>query len=181
MSEKSWKDIFGKKTRLNWLESEVDILRRELDSYKHFRKKDDERNYEKITKCIAKTAFVEVQIEGAVMPLKNRIGTLEQQIADGMNREEEWKRILAKIESRLIVDQMKVDGVWKEEEAKFNIDVGDLVVDKRNQTRVRTVTQLNADRIKLENGSMQGVYSGADWIIRFQFDWKLLVKKEDFK
>ena len=176
-----WEGVFSKSKRIMMLESELDILRRELESYKHFRKKDDERNYEKITKCIAKTAFVEVQIEGAMMPLKRRIDTLEQQIADGMNREEEWKRRLAKIETGMIVDQMKVDGVWKEEEANFNIGIGDLVVDKRNPTRVRTVTQLNADRIKLENGSMQGVYSGEDWIIRFQFDWKLLVKKEDFK
>ena len=112
---------------------------------------------------------------------ERRITKLEQQVNDLMNREEEWKRRLAKIETGMIVDQMKVGGVWKEEGTKFNIEVGDLVVDKRNQTRVRTVTQLNADRIKLENGSMQGVYSGADWIIRFQFDWKLLVKKEDFK
>ena len=112
---------------------------------------------------------------------ERRITTLEEQVNDLMNSEEEWKRRLAKIETGMIVDQMKVDGVWKEAEPKFNIGIGDLVVDKRNQTRVRTVTQLNADRIKLENGSMQGVYSGADWIIRFQFDWKLLVKKEDFK
>lgn len=113
--------------------------------------------------------------------VRKRISTLEKQVTDGMNREEEWKRRLAKIETGIIVDQMKVDGVWKDEGPNFNIAVGDLVVDKRNPTRIRTVTQLNADRIKLENGSMQGIYSGADWIINFQFDWKLLVKKEDFK
>ena len=46
---------------------------------------------------------------------ERRIATLEQQVNDLMNREEEWKRRLAKIETRMIVDQMKVDGVWKED------------------------------------------------------------------
>ena len=176
-----WEGVFSKGKRIMMLKSEVDILRRELESYKHFRKKDDERNYEKITKCIEKTAFVEVQIEGVMMPLKNRIGTLEQQIADGMNREEEWKRRLAKLETGMIVDQMKVDGVWKEAEAKFNIGIGDLVVDKRNPTRVRTVTDMCEYRIKLENGTMTGIYQGPEWISKFTEEWKLLVKKEDFK
>ena len=113
--------------------------------------------------------------------VKHRVKTLDSQVNDLMNREEEWKRRLAKIETRMIVDQMKVDGVWKEAEPKFNIDVGDLVVYKTNPTIIRTVTKMSVDHIKLENGNFQGLYSGSDWIPRFQMDWKLLVKKEDFK
>ena len=137
--------VFSKSKRIMMLKSEVDILRRELESYKHFRKKDDERNYEKITKCIAKTAFIEVQIEGAMMPLKNRINTLEQQIADGMNREEEWKRRLAKIETGMIADQMKVDGVWKEGEEEWTQlpRVGDLVVNIEHGNDIRRVFENN--------------------------------------
>ena len=71
--------------------------------------------------------------------------------------------------------------VWKEEGTKFNIEVGDLVVYKTNPTIIRTVTKMSVDHIKLENGNIQGLYSGSDWIPRFQMDWKLLVKKEDFK
>ena len=40
---------------------------------------------------------------------ERRITTLEQQVNDLMNREEEWKRRLAKIETGMIVDQMKVE------------------------------------------------------------------------
>ena len=39
--------------------------------------------------------------------VKHRVKTLDSQVNDLMNREEEWKRRLAKIEDRLIVDQMK--------------------------------------------------------------------------
>ena len=113
--------------------------------------------------------------------VRKRILTLEKQVVDVMNREEEWKRRLAKIETKMIVDQMKVDGVWKEAEAKFNIGIGDLVVDKRNPTRVRTVTDMCEYRIKLENGTMTGIYQGPEWISKFTEEWKLLVKKEDFK
>lgn len=148
MMEKSWKDIFGKKTRLNWLESEVDILRRELDSYKNFRKKDDERNYEKITKCIEKTKFVEVQIEGAMVPLKNRIGTLEQQIADGMNREEEWKRRLAKIEWNML----------REDWDKMNKEVYEVVPTKKivgHCERLLVVAESEEESIQL---AIKGVH-----------------------
>ena len=47
--------------------------------------------------------------------VKHMVKTLDSQVNDLMNREEEWKRRLAKIETGMIVDQMKVDGVWKEE------------------------------------------------------------------
>ena len=47
--------------------------------------------------------------------VRKRILTLEKQVVDAMNREEEWKRRLAKIETGMIVDQMKVDGVLKED------------------------------------------------------------------
>lgn len=191
--EKSWRDIFGKKTRLNWLESEVDILRRELDSYKHFRKKDDERNYEKITKCIAKTAFVEVQIEGAVMPLKNRIGALEQQIADGMNREEEWKRRLSNIENRLIADQMKeeeespLEVVRDEERCGFVLKkkeleprVGDLVVRRWDLKDIRKVEAWGFG-LKIVGKDTVTAYTREALVDGYLTEWKVIARWEDLK
>ena len=178
-----WEGVFSKSKRIMMLKSEVDILRRELESYKHFRKKDDERNYEKITKCIAKTAFIEVQIEGAMMSLKNRINTLEQQIADGMNREEEWKRRLAKIETGMFVDQMKVDGVWREEEPKeveFEPRVGDLVVSRTNPTDFRKVLA-NGFGLQVVGMSEIKMYNRGDLVKDFMSEWKVIARREDLK
>ena len=74
---------------------------------------------------------------------ERRITTLEQQVNDLMNREEEWKRRLAKIEARLIVDQMKVDGVWKETEEDWTLlpRVGDLVVNIEQGNDIRMVLE----------------------------------------
>ena len=176
-----WEGVFSKSKRINMLESEVDILRRELESYKHFRKKDDERNYEKITKCIAKTAFVEIQIEGAMMPLKNRINTLEQQIADGMNREEEWKRRLAKIETGMIVDQMKVDGVWKETEEDWTQlpRVGDLVVNIEQGNDIRRVLE-NHYGFMFVGKDYRTVYARNQLKDSLK-EWKVIARKDDLK
>ena len=147
--DKNWKDIFGKKTRLNWLESEVDILRREMDSYKRL--------------------------------TKNRIGTLEQQIADAMNREEEWKRRLAKIETGMIVDQMNVDGVWKEKpEFELEPRIGDLVVSLKNPTDIRKVVP-NGFGLQLVGIREITVYNRDDLVKDFMSDWKVLVRREDIK
>ena len=177
-----WEGVFSKSKRIMMLKSEVDILRRELESYKHFRKKDDERNYEKITKCIAKTAFIEVQIEGTMMPLKNRINTLEQQIADGMNREEEWKRRLAKIETGMFVDQMKVDGVWREEpkEDDFEPRVGDLVVSTENPTDIRKVLG-NGFGIQMVGKTDIKMYNRWDLVKDVMREWKVIARREDLK
>ena len=177
-----WEGVFSKSKRIMMLKSEVDILRRELESYKHFRKKDDERNYEKITKCIAKTAFVEVQIEGAMMPLKRRIDTLEQQVVDAMNREEEWKRRLAKIETRLIVDQMKVDGVWKEElEEDWTLlsRLGDLVVNIENENDIRRVFE-NHYGFMFVGKEYRTVYARNQLKDSLK-EWKVIARKVDLK
>ena len=178
-----WEGVFSKSKRIMMLKSEVDILRRELDSYKHFRKKDDERNYEKITKCIAKTAFVEVQIEGAMMPLKRRIDTLEQQIDDGMNREEEWKRRLAKIETRLIADHMNVDGVWKEAEAKEDWTMlprlGDLVVNIEQGNDIRWVFE-NHYGFMFVGKDFRTVYARNQLKDSLK-EWKVIARKGDLK
>ena len=177
-----WEGVFSKSKRIMMLKSEVDILRRELESYKHFRKKDDERNYEKITKCIAKTAFIEVQIEGTMMPLKNRINTLEQQIADGMNREEEWKRRLAKIETGMFVDQMKVDGVWREEPKEDDLEprVGDLVVSTENPTDIRKVLA-NGFGIQMVGKTDIKMYNRWDLVKDVMREWKVIARREDLK
>ena len=171
--------VFSKSKRIMMLESEVDIVRRELESYKHFRKKDDERNYEKITKCIAKTDFVEVQIEGAMMPLKRRIDTLEQQVVDAMNREEEWKRRLAKIETGMIVDQMKVDGVWKDEEHIMR--VGDVVLRKSSNYELWFVHRIEPQEVVLTNGVSLNYIRNEKAIDQFIREFRLLSKKEDLK
>ena len=176
-----WEGVFSKSKRIMMLKSELDILRRELESYKHFRKKDDERNYEKITKCIEKTAFIEVQIEGAVVPLKNRIGTLEQQIADSMNREEEWKRRLAKLETGMIVDQMKVDGIWKEREEDWEQlpRVGDLVVNIEQGNDIRWVFE-NHYGFMFVGKDFRTVYARNQLKDSLK-EWKVIARKGDLK
>ena len=156
-----WEGVFSKSKRIMMLESEVDILRRELESYKHFRKKDDERNYEKITKCIAKTAFVEVQIEEAMMPLKRRIDTLEQQIADGMNREEEV----------LSNDNISIGGISK----------GDLVCNKKHPRNIMVVERLDQDGITIVNAVNVEFYAVWENSKPFLDKWKRLAKKENLE
>ena len=187
MSEKSWKDIFGKKTRLNWLKSEVDILRRELDSYKNFRKKDDERNYEKITKCIAKTAFVEVQIEGAMMPLKNRIGTLEQQVNDLMNENVDLISHLRAVEKKVSPKEKELKiyrdverGGYVLKEKELEPRIGDLVVSLKNPTDIRKVVS-NGFGFQLVGIREITVYNHDALVKDFLSDWKVLVKREDIK
>ena len=178
-----WEGVFSKSKRIMMLESEVDILRRELESYKHFRKKDDERNYEKITKCIAKTAFVEVQIEGAVMPLKRRIDTLEQQVNDLMNENVDIISHLRKLEAKnkalvRVRDEERGGTVLKEKELEPRI--GDLVVSLKNPTDIRKVVS-NGFGLQLVGIREITVFNRDDLVKDFLSDWKVLVKREDIK
>ena len=115
---------------------------------------------------------------------EQRIATLEQQVNDLMNENVDLISHLRKLEAKdkalvRVRDEERGGTVLKEKELEPRI--GDLVVYKTNPTIIRTVTNMSVDHIKLENGNFQRLYSGSDWIPRFQMDWKLLVKKEDFK
>ena len=113
--------------------------------------------------------------------VKHRVKTLDSQVNDLMNREEEWKRRLAKIETGMIVDQMKVDGVWKETEEDWTQlpRVGDLVVNIEQGNDIRRV---------LEN-HYGFVFVGKDYrtvYARNQLkdslkEWKVIARKDDLK
>ena len=110
---------------------------------------------------------------------ERRITTLEQQVNDLMNREEEWKRRLAKIETRMIVDQMKVDGVWKEEE--HTIRVGDLVLRKSSNYELWFVHRIEPQEVVLTNGVSLTYIRNEKAIDQFIREFRLLSKKEDLK
>ena len=113
---------------------------------------------------------------------ERRITTLEQQVNDLMNREEEWKRRLAKIEARLIVDQMKVDGVWREEpkEDDFEPRVGDLVVSTENPTDIRKVLA-NGFGIQMVGKTDIKMYNRWDLVKDVMREWKVIARREDLK
>ena len=110
---------------------------------------------------------------------ERRITTLEQQVNDLMNREEEWKRRLAKIETGLIVDQMKVDGVWKEEEDIMR--VGDLVLRKSSNYELWFVNRIEPQEVVLTNGVSLTYIRNEKAIDQFIREFRLLSKKEDLK
>lgn len=115
--------------------------------------------------------------------VRKRILTLEKQVVDAMNREEEWKRRLAKIETRMIVDQMKVDGVWKEAEQKeieFEPRVGDLVVNRTNPTDFRKVLA-NGFGLQVVGMSEIKMYNRGDLVKDFMSEWKVVARREDLK
>ena len=178
-----WEGVFSKSKRIMMLESEVDILRRELERYKHFRKKDDERNYEKITKCIAKTAFVEVQIEGAMMSLKRRIDTLEQQVNDLMNENVDLISHLRKLEKKdkslvSVRDEERGGTVLKEKELEPRI--GDLVVSRKNPTDFRKVLS-NGFGLQVVGMNEIKMYNRGDLVKDFMSEWKVIARKVDLK
>ena len=119
---------------------------------------------------------------------ERRITTLEQQVNDLMNENVDLISHLRVIEKKLTPKEKELK-IYRDEERggyvlkekELEPRIGDLVVYKTNPTIIRTVTNMSVDHIKLENGNFQRLYSGSDWIQRFQMDWKLLVKKEDFK
>ena len=114
--------------------------------------------------------------------VRKRILTLENQVVDAMNREEEWKRRLAKIETKMIVDQMKADGVWKEEEKEDDLEprVGDLVVSRTNPTDFRKVLS-NGFGLQVVGMSEIKMYNRGDLVKDFMSEWKVVARREDLK
>ena len=112
---------------------------------------------------------------------ERRITTLEQQVADGMNREEEWKRRLAKIETGMIVDQMKVDGVWKEEAEEWTQlpRVGDLVVNIEQGNDIRRVLE-NHYGFMFVGKDYRTVYARNQLKDSLK-EWKVIARKVDLK
>ena len=113
--------------------------------------------------------------------VRKRILTLEKQVVDAMNREEEWKRRLAKIETVMIVDQMKVDGVWKEEVEEWTQlpRLGDLVVNIGNGNDIRRVFE-NHYGFMFVGKEDRTIY------VRNQLkdslkEWKVIARREDLK
>ena len=111
--------------------------------------------------------------------VRKRILTLEQQVVDAMNREEEWNRRLAKIETGMIVDQMKVDGVWKEEEHIMR--VGDLVLRKSSNYELWFVHSIEPQEVVLTNGVSLNYIRNEKAIDQFIREFRLLSKKENLK
>ena len=114
--------------------------------------------------------------------LKHRVKTLDSQVNDLMNREEEWKRRLAKIETGMIVDQMKVDGVWKEEPKEVELEprVGDLVVSTENPTDIRKVLA-NGYGLQMVGKTDIKMYNRLDLVRDVMSDWKVIARREDLK
>ena len=113
--------------------------------------------------------------------VRKRILTLEKQVVDAMNREEEWKRRLAKIETRMIVDQMKVDGVWKEAEEDWTQlpRVGDLVVNIEQGNDIRRVLE-NHYGFMFVGKDYRTVYARNQLKDSLK-EWKVIARKVDLK
>ena len=112
---------------------------------------------------------------------ERRITTLEQQVVDAMNREEEWKRRLAKIETGMIVDQMKFDGVWKETEEDWTQlpRVGDLVVNIEQGNDIRRVLE-NHYGFMFVGKDYRTVYARNQLKDSLK-EWKVIARKDDLK
>ena len=113
--------------------------------------------------------------------VRKRILTLENQVVDAMNREEEWKRRLAKIETGMIVDQMKVDGVWKEEEEDWTQlpRVGDLVVNIEQGNDIRRVFE-NHYGFMFVGKEYRTIYARNQLKDSLK-EWKVIARKVDLK
>ena len=113
--------------------------------------------------------------------VKHRVKTLDSQVNDLMNREEEWKRRLAKIETGMIVDQMKVDGVWKETEEDWTQlpRVGDLVVNIEQGNDIRRVLE-NHYGFMFVGKDFRTVYARNQLKDSLK-EWKVIAMKEDLK
>ena len=113
--------------------------------------------------------------------VKHRVKTLDSQVNDLMNREEEWKRRLAKIETGMIVDQMKVDGVWKETEEDWTKlpRVGDLVVNIEQENDIRRVFE-NHYGFMFVGKEYRTVYARNQLKDSLK-EWKVIVRKDDLK
>ena len=113
--------------------------------------------------------------------VRKRITTLEQQVVDAMNREEEWKRRLAKIETGMIVDQMKFDGDWKEREEDWEQlpRVGDLVVNIEQGNDIRRVLE-NHYGFMFVGKEFRTIYAREQLKDSLK-EWKVIARKEDLK
>ena len=113
--------------------------------------------------------------------VKHRVKTLDSQVNDLMNREEEWKRRLAKIETGMIVDQMTVDGVWKETEEDWTKlpRVGDLVVNIEQENDIRRVFE-NHYGFMFVGKEHRTVYARNQLKDSLK-EWKVIVRKGDLK
>lgn len=100
---------------------------------------------------------------------------------DLMNREEEWKRRLAKIETGMIVDQMKVDGVWKEAEEEWTQlpRVGDFVVNIEQENDIRRVFE-NHYGFMFVGKEDRTVYARNQLKDSLK-EWKVIARREDLK
>ena len=124
-------------------------------------------------------------IEKKVVELKwleRRVKTLDAQVDALMNREEEWKRRLAKIEMKLISSDMMKDGLIKEEvkEVEFEPRVGDLVVSRRNPTDIRKVLA-NGCGLQVVGIREINMYYREDLVKDFMSEWKVIARREDLK
>ena len=130
-----------------------------------------------------KRRLVKIENDVGTLGLKERrITTLEQQVNDLMNREEEWKKRLAKIETGMFVDQMKVDGVWREEPKEDDLEprVGDLVVSTENPTDIRKVLA-NGFGIQMVGKTDIKMYNRWDLVKDVMREWKVIARREDLK
>ena len=113
--------------------------------------------------------------------VKHRVKTLDSQVNDLMNREEEWKRRLAKIETGMIVDQMTVDGVWKDKEEEWTQlpRVGDLVVNIEQGNDIRRVLE-NHYGFMFVGKEYRTVYARNQLKDSLK-EWKVIARKDDLK
>lgn len=113
--------------------------------------------------------------------VKHRVKTLDSQVNDLMNREEEWKRRLAKIEAGMIVNQMKFDGVWKEGEEEWTLlpRLGDLVVNIEHGNDIRRVLE-NHYGFMFVGKEYRTVYARNQLKDSLK-EWKVIARKEDLK
>ena len=164
MLEKSWKEL---ERRVK----EVEVLLKEFTDAMIL---DGRKLYGRLNKLENKVDTLGLK--------EQRIPTLEQQVNDLMNREEEWKRRLAKIETGMFVDQMKVDGVWREEpkEDDFEPRVGDLVVSTENPTDIRKVLG-NGFGIQMVGKTDIKMYNRWDLVKDVMREWKVIARREDLK
>ena len=153
----------------------LERLSRRFQDMDEFVSKELQRQRDKIT--LLEKEIVEIKW------VKHMVKMLDSQVNDLMNRDEEWKRRLAKIETGMIVDQMKVDGVWKEGEPKENDlepRVGDLVVSTENPTDIRKVLA-NGFGLQMVGKTDIKMYNRWDLVKDVMREWKVIARREDLK
>ena len=126
-----------------------------------------------------KVALIEKKVD-ELKWLERRVKTLDAQVDALMNREEEWKRRLAKIETGIIVEQMKQDGVHKEiEDWTLLPRLGDIVMNLSNGNDIRKVFENHYGFVFIGK-DFRTIYS-RDQIKDSLKEWKVIARKEDLK